>query len=127
MFSAFLSNLVGRASDWPKVRARHLSTHGQCEACGLKRGLQVHHKLPVHVSPHRELDEDNLITLCARCHLFVGHLGDWDSWNPSVDEDALWWRAKVAGRPYLRTGVPWRPVEGWLRKTLRTLLTRLTS
>jgi len=127
VFVKFLCKMVGRSSRWPGVRADHLRANPHCAACGAERGLQVHHKLPIHVAPHRELDVDNLITLCLRCHLFVGHLGDWNSWNPAVVADALCWQAKVTGRPYLRTGVPWRPAKGWFSRVVRSLLTRLTS
>lgn len=58
-----------------------------------------HHVIPVHVDPSKELDGDNLITLCEgpsfNCHLFFGHLRDWTNFNPNVRSDAEEWRKKL--------------------------------
>jgi hypothetical protein len=49
--------------------------------------------------PDLELDPANLITLCDRCHLFVGHLGLWASYNPTCRADVLTWRGRIQARP----------------------------
>lgn len=59
----------------------------------------MHHCDPVDWNPERELDDTNLLTLCRRCHLFVGHLGLWSSYNPDVRQDAAIWRCKINTRP----------------------------
>lgn len=38
----------------------------RCQACGSSQNLQIHHKKFRSQSGHDS--EDNLITLCARCH-----------------------------------------------------------
>jgi hypothetical protein len=68
---------------------------GYCEICERKKGLEAHHIVPFHVAPDLELNTDNLISLCRRCHLFVGHLGSWRSVNLSVLSDAKYWRFRI--------------------------------
>ncbi len=94
-----------RSSQWPAVRKAFLSTHPTCKVCGGTKNLEVHHKLPFHLHPEMELDPTNLITLCesdengVNCHLFVGHLGDFKSFNVAVDMDAAMWLSKLTTRP----------------------------
>lgn len=105
---AFLAGRLSaaeRSSKWPAVRAEHLRAHPACEACGERRTkvLAVHHIVPFHVDPMKELDPENLITLCegesVNCHLLFGHLRNWRSWNVDVRKDAAEWRAKIKSRP----------------------------
>lgn len=83
-----------RSSQWPKVRAAWLLDHGVCEACGQKDHLNVHHEIPFHSNPSKELDPTNMITLCTdgpghmNCHLVIGHAGNYRGRNPTVREDA---------------------------------------
>lgn len=81
-----------RSSEWPRVEKEHLLREPACAACGYKgRGLQVHHIKPFHLHPNLELDPGNLITLCEikerDHHLLIGHLDDWESYNPNVRTD----------------------------------------
>ena len=90
-----------RSSKWKHVRHNHLLEHPECECCGRKTELEVHHIIPFSVAPDKELDPDNLITLCEskkngiNCHLLLGHLGDYKRFNPNVKSDVLEWRAKL--------------------------------
>lgn len=81
-----------RSSKWPKVRTQHLKDNPTCAACGGKKILEVHHIEPFHVNKERELDPNNLITLCDAaghsCHFVFGHCHSWSAWNPRVVEDA---------------------------------------
>lgn len=82
---------IGRSPKWPSVRESHLKQHPLCSACGGESRLQVHHIVPVHVDPSKELDNSNLITLCmgsSECHLVIGHDGSWKRDNPNVVHDA---------------------------------------
>jgi 5-methylcytosine-specific restriction protein A len=94
-----------RSSDWPRVRAEHLSQQPECAVCGGREKLEVHHLQPFHLQPELELDPANLITLCeakrsgANCHLLFGHLGNFRSFNRDARADALRWRTKLASRP----------------------------
>ena len=93
-----------RSGRWPGVRAQHLKKHPRCEVCGGIKKLNVHHKKPFWIFPELELDPGNLFTLCEgsrkiNCHLIVGHLLSYLSFNPAVDEDARTWREKILGRP----------------------------
>lgn len=80
-----------RSPEWGHVRDQFLKKHSSCAACGSSEKLQVHHKMPFHINPKLELDEDNLITLCMsdnECHLQIGHGDSWQRYNPRVEEDA---------------------------------------
>ncbi len=80
-----------RSSRWEKVREQYLTTHHECAGCGQRDNLEVHHKLPFHLFPDKELDPSNLMTLCTEgpgrinCHLVIGHLGDWTAYNPDAE------------------------------------------
>lgn len=93
-----------RSSEWSGVRDAFLAEHPQCACCGGTTKLRVHHVEPFHVNPARELDPANLITLCEagkygiNCHLLLGHLGNWQKWNPLCRLDALRLRLKLSGR-----------------------------
>jgi 5-methylcytosine-specific restriction protein A len=79
-----------RSPKWPKVEEDFRAAHPQCECCGTRQGLQVHHIKPFHLDPVLELDETNLITLCMsenECHLRVGHGDDFKAYNPNVVQD----------------------------------------
>jgi len=74
-----------RSSQWPGVRKQYLSIHARCEACGTLKSPQVHHIIPVNTDASKELDMDNLITLCkGNCHLKIGHGGSYKYYNPEV-------------------------------------------
>jgi 5-methylcytosine-specific restriction endonuclease McrA len=88
-----------RSGHWPVLRAAWLKEHPACAACGASEHLTVHHVVPFQVDPRKELDATNLITLCERCHLVFGHLGDWQSRNPDVRIDAAAYQAKRQARP----------------------------
>ena len=93
------SRFSKRSNKWPKIRKYHLKEHPQCVVCGKTHSLDVHHIVPFHVDPGKELDLNNLITLCKDHHLLFGHLGWWKSWNEDVVEDTWHWRKKIMSRP----------------------------
>jgi 5-methylcytosine-specific restriction endonuclease McrA len=81
-----------RSPQWPAVAHAHLAIQPACMVCGHRgQGLQVHHIKPFHLYPQLELDPGNLITLCEirgrDHHLLIGHLDDWESYNPQVRVD----------------------------------------
>jgi 5-methylcytosine-specific restriction protein A len=92
---------VPRSGRWPNVRKQHLIAKPTCAACGCDRNLQVHHCVPFHLDEEKELDPNNLITLCEEhnCHLIFGHLYNWHSYNINVREDAAAMLKKVQERP----------------------------
>ena len=90
-----------RSPKWSKVRKEHLNIQPNCQACGRKDNLEVHHIIPYHIDPDGELNPDNLITLCAKnCHLLLGHLMDYKSWNENVVNDCENLSSKIKQRPY---------------------------
>lgn len=84
----------GRSRDWFNVRKIHLDWFPACSACSSRDKLEVHHIIPFAISPELELSGDNLITLCAHCHLVIGHLRDYKIYNDNVVRDAKEWQAK---------------------------------
>jgi hypothetical protein len=93
---------IHRSPKWKEVKRAHLAKHPQCVACvhpGAR--VDVHHVFPFHLCilvgrPDLELDERNLVTLCAESnehgagdhHLLLGHFDDWDSMNVHVRREA---------------------------------------
>ena len=91
---------IQRSSQWPKIRKEHLNSQPCCAACGSCEKPEVHHIVPYHIDPSKELDPNNLITLCDKyCHFAIGHLMSYHSWNPQVIEDARVYNIKVKNRP----------------------------
>ena len=87
-----------RSSKWKKTREEHLKKQSFCMICGSTKNLVPHHILPFHMDAEKELDPENLITLCEgnfNCHLFFGHLKNWTRYNPNIVEDARVWREKL--------------------------------
>jgi hypothetical protein len=88
-----------RSSQWKKVRAQHLLKESACVACGRVHDLEVHHIIPVSVDPTLELDENNLITLCASpCHRVFGHFLSYHCYNKHVREMAEYYRWRLKNR-----------------------------
>lgn len=96
-----LESLSKRSGKWGTVRKNHLEKFPTCAACGSSKSLSVHHCIPVHLDESKELDPENLITLCEvnNCHRTFGHLYSWFSYNPTVREDAAKWLEKVKNKP----------------------------
>lgn len=90
-----------RSSEWPKVKREHLKNNPNCETCGKTDKITVHHILPFHLFPNKELDSKNLITLCegdiCNCHLVFGHWFDWKKYNPDIVREIPFIR-KILGR-----------------------------
>lgn len=95
VYDAAVALLSGRDPRWPALRRAHLAKYPGCAACGNTRSVAVHHVVPVSAEPSRELDPDNLLTLCTdgpggmNCHLVIGHCGDWQHWNDCARYDAF--------------------------------------
>ncbi len=108
-----------RSPEWPAVAHEHLRHQPGCAACGYTgHGLQVHHIKPFHLHPNLELDPTNLITLCEikgrDHHLLIGHLDDWESYNPNVRTDVNRFHkesaAKIRANPAWQKEVTQRPL-----------------
>ncbi len=81
----------GRSPHWPAVRRAFLVKHPTCAACGTRKNLEVHHCLPFHIDPSKELLSENLIVLCEgheEDHFILGHEKNWKLWNRCVRYDA---------------------------------------
>jgi len=91
-----------RSSKWNKIRKEVLKEYPECQICGSKESLEVHHKIPFHLAPDLELEKDNLITLCDKnnrgCHFVFGHLCSWSSFNHDIELDAKIWYYKIINR-----------------------------
>ena len=97
-----IDRFYGRSPSWRKVRAEHIKQNPTCAACGRKEGLEVHHIIPYHIDSTKELDPDNLITLCGKyCHFVFRHFMYWKSWNENVREDAAKYLQDKTNRPVI--------------------------
>lgn len=93
-----------RSSHWPAARAGYLRLYPSCAVCGGTEKVEVHHIRPFHLHPELELDPGNFISLCearafVNCHLFVGHLGNFKSFNTGVRELATQLFEAIKNRP----------------------------
>lgn len=81
---------IRRSDTWPTIRLSHLQQQPECQACGSRNGLEVHHIIPIHVDKSKELTPTNLITLCENpatgfCHYIFGHLAlSWFHYDADV-------------------------------------------
>ena len=97
-----ITKALTRSNHWPTVRKAHLKNQPDCAACGGTSFLQVHHKMPFHDDPSKELDPANLITLCmgkTECHLKIGHGDNFKAFNPTVEPDSQTVRTHPDTRP----------------------------
>jgi len=53
----------------------------ECECCGDKFRLQVHHFFPKSQFGHLRYDKDNGVTLCGKCHFELHHKS-----NPKIQQ-----------------------------------------
>lgn len=87
--SSIAVSIRRRDKNWKRERALHLSMEGECQWCGGVCDLEVHHIIPVHKDPSKELDHKNMITLCMadgfECHYRKGHRGtSWLDYDPDI-------------------------------------------
>jgi hypothetical protein len=99
ILSIFKFNILkttNRSPKWRQLRKTHLIKQPNCMVCGSSYRPEVHHIIPVHLDPSKELDPNNLITLCDKyCHFIFGHLMNWWSHNPDIIEDANIFSSKI--------------------------------
>ncbi len=76
---------------WRKCRKAFLKKVGKrCSCCTSKKKIEVHHILPRHIRPDLAVDMTNLIALCKRCHLDIGHLGSYSNYNATIMDVAMY-------------------------------------
>ena len=61
-------------AEWKRIRDLKLFIFDQCEKCGSKEDLQVHHITPLSVDKKLLTDWLNLMTLCKKCHYKIHYL-----------------------------------------------------
>src|SRR3990167_2597292 len=96
--SFFQDRTFGQARDSGWSDFRKTCIKKECEVCGAKYFLELHHIIPFWISPDLELFPSNVVTLCGgvrNCHLRFGHLGFWKSYNPKLRE----WIDLIKHRP----------------------------
>ena len=77
--------------EWERFEKEYWKKHPNekfCHACGETKRVELHHIIPRHIDPSKIFDESNLIPLCRCCHFRIGHLRNWDNYNPNVVEDS---------------------------------------
>ena len=66
-------NQFYQSKEWQLLRnQKYYDANGLCEMCRakgiIKRGKEVHHKIPIEEDWSKRLNYDNLILLCSDCH-----------------------------------------------------------
>ncbi len=59
--------------EWRALRRMKLAAVNECEKCGFKHELNVHHK---HYKTYGNEKMEDLKVLCKRCHNDFHHFGD---------------------------------------------------
>jgi len=104
-----------RSPKWPEVEKAFRAKYPQCASGVENAPLNVHHMFPFHYvvlcgRPDLELDPRNLMTLCTaedtEHHVLVGHLDDYESYNPQVMEFVQTYKGKAAAD--IRADVAWQ-------------------
>lgn len=95
----YVTKAQKRSSKWPRFARKLKKLHPYCAACDSKRLLAGHHVKPFHLFPWLELEPDNVIILCWRCHFLIAHLRNWKSWNKDIVLDAKKLLSKIRSRP----------------------------
>jgi len=93
-----------RHKDWSRESKLFMKSFRFCVCCGNKTQV-VHHVFPVHAYPDLEMEKSHWRAVCHRCHLLVGHLNLFASWNVKFDEDASLIRSRILTRPMVRRAV----------------------
>lgn len=92
-----------RASQWRAIRDEHLLKEPACMACGRNANLEVHHVIPVSFDETKQLDPNNLITLCGSpCHIVFGHFMSYHCYNKDVRKMAAEYRKAMSKRKCLK-------------------------
>lgn len=91
---------IARSPKWPETKRKFEKIEPKkCAACGETR-VQLHHRKPFHAHPELENDLKNLVWLCEGVmtnhhHLWLGHLGNFQSVNENLDQ----WIEDIRHRP----------------------------
>jgi 5-methylcytosine-specific restriction endonuclease McrA len=89
---------TSRSPKWREFSKAIIKAEGVCSVCTRTRGLECHHEIPFWIAQDLELEPDNVIVLCRRCHLIFGHNGNWKRLNASCSTDVIHWAAKMKGK-----------------------------
>jgi len=69
-----------------KALLAHKKANPACALTGDTRKTQVHHRVPVSISPERAGDPTNLVTLRKDVHWLIGHGGrNWKNYTRDID------------------------------------------
>ena len=66
--AAYGDPAMGSTSKWGIV-------YSPCAWCGTTKNIEVHHVYMQSRWPERAYDTNNMVCLCRRCHLALGHRG----------------------------------------------------
>lgn len=99
------SSGLQRSPKWNEVRDAYLNKYPKCIVCGTTEKIQIHHIFPFHFCvstgrPDLELDDRNFMPLCENelkqnHHLLIGHLDNFESYNPDVKKDIITYKNKT--------------------------------
>lgn len=76
-FSAWCKR-IRYSKDVKDAMETYRKEHPMCEWDSCSTDIHVHHIIPVHVDPSLAADHRNMVSLGSkRCHLALGHAGNW--------------------------------------------------
>jgi len=79
-----------RSKKWPRTRKEHMKRCPNCYICNSSKDVDCHHIIPFGERKDLENDKNNLMSLCSKyCHLRIGHLGYWRTYNPNIRSTAI--------------------------------------
>lgn len=107
---ADLMELFHSDYQWRQTRNEFIRWEPICQMCARDKNLQVHHILPWHLRPDLRYEHQNLVTLCADCHLRFGHYNNWKDYN--IEILALCQAAQSMHRDDVRWG-SFERIPGW--------------
>lgn len=88
-----------RSSGWSRVRKEFYNKNSECEVCGTKKKIEIHHYRDFSTYPELELDLNNLRSLCRYCHLLFGHKMNYRDINLELDSDIKFWDNRLNKKP----------------------------
>lgn len=98
-----------------KKQAFNRDNH-ECQNCKVKDNLCGHHILPYKFKRKANLDIDNIITLCKKCHFTFGHNSNWKQFNIDLVNNTLIEKYSLSAERLNEMASSWKMRKSGLHK-----------